>query len=64
MTVLAWAGPAEARELVGLAADAAIEIVSIAPDAVAAVSTGVVTGEVTVAGRAARVLDLQELGRP
>ncbi len=60
VTVVAWAGPPAARELVGLAADAAIEIVAIAR--VAAGAPGrLVRGEVAVGGRPVRVLNLETL---
>ena len=36
VTVVVWVGPAEARELVGLAADAALEVVEVPPAAVVA----------------------------
>ena len=61
VTVVAWAGPPDARELVGLAADAALEIVEIAPAAVVAAEAGLVRGEIAVGGRAVRVLNLEAL---
>ena len=62
VTVVAWAGPAGHRELVGLAADAALEIVDVAPDATGSGRAGVVGGPVAAGGRAVRVLDMEELG--
>ncbi len=64
VTVVVWAGPPDARELVGLAADAALEIVEIAPADVAAAGTGPVGGEVVVDGRPACLVNLEALGNP
>jgi chemotaxis signal transduction protein len=77
VTVVAWAGPPGARELVGLAADAALDvaylpaaaIVPLTPGAPGVPATpgiagdgGLVAGDVWVAGRVVRVIDLQRLG--
>jgi chemotaxis signal transduction protein len=62
VTVVAWVGPPDSRELVGLAADAALEIVEIAPAEVISSGTGPLCGETTVAGRSVRVLNLETLG--
>ncbi len=62
VTVVAWAGPPDARELVGLAADAALEIVEVAPSEVVPSEAGLVRGEIAVGGRAVRVLNLETLG--
>lgn len=62
VTVLAWAGAAEARELVGLAVDAAIEVVELPAGAVVASGEGIVRGEATLGERAVRVLALSGLG--
>lgn len=64
VTVVAWAGPPSSRELVGLAADAAIEIVEIAPAEIVSSRPGSLCGEATVAGRPVRVLNLEALGTP
>ncbi len=64
VTVVAWAGPPDARELVGLAADAALEIVEVPPAEATAADPGLVRGEITLGGRAVRVLDLETLGSP
>jgi len=64
VTVVAWAGPPGARELVGLAADAALEIVELAPTEVPAEDAGHVRGEAAVGGRSVRVLNLETLGGP
>jgi purine-binding chemotaxis protein CheW len=62
VTVIVWAGPPHARELVGLAADAALEIVEIAPADIAGAGAGLVGGEIPVGGRPATVLNLEALG--
>ena len=62
VTVVVWAGPPDTRELVGLAADTALEIVEIAPAEVAAAGPGFVGGELALDGRAACVLNLEALG--
>ncbi len=64
VTVVAWAGPPEARELVGLAADAALEIAEIAPTDAAARGAGALCGDASVGGRPVRVLNLEALGAP
>src|SRR5436309_1207467 len=45
VTIVAWAGPAEARETVGLAAEAALGVVSVPPGAVVVGEGGFVVGE-------------------
>jgi chemotaxis signal transduction protein len=62
VTVIVWAGPPDARELVGLAADAALEIVEIAPADVTVTGPGLIGGEVALGGRVACVLNLEALG--
>ena len=62
VTVLAWTGSAGSRELVGLAADAALEIVEIASGEVVSPGTGLLFGEATVAGRTVRLMNLEMLG--
>lgn len=64
VTVIAWAGPSEARELIGLAVDAVLEVVAVAPDSVAAGGDGVVRGEAMLGDRPVRVISLAALGRP
>lgn len=63
VTVVAWAGPEEARELVGLAVDAVLEVVELPADAVVPGGEGIVRGEATVGGAPVRVLSLAALGR-
>lgn len=62
VTVLAWAGPEEARELVGLAVDSVVEVVEMPADAVVAVGEGIVRGEASLGERPVRVLALSTLG--
>lgn len=68
VTLVCWAGSgrretADVRELVGLAADAALEVVGLEPDAVVAVDGGVTAGEARVGDDVVRVLDLGALSR-
>jgi len=62
VTVVVTAGPANSRETVGLAADGAVEIVSIAPASVVPSAGGIVRGEATVGGKVVRLIDLEALG--
>lgn len=62
VTVVAWAGPDTDRELVGLNADAALEVAEIPVDRVVAGSGGVVFGEVSLGDDVARVINLRALG--
>jgi len=64
VTVVAWAGRPEARESVGLAADAALEIVELAPTAIEPTQAGIVCGEAAVGAAATRVINLESLGAP
>ncbi len=64
VTVIGWAGPEAARELVGLSVDAVIEVVEIPADAVVAGGEGAVRGEVSLGERDVRVISLATLGRP
>lgn len=63
VTVVAQVGPPDALETVGLQVEAALDIVEVKPEAISRVRAGVVCGEAMVQGRAARVLDLEEIGR-
>ena len=63
VTVVAWVGPAAARETIGLSADAALEVVHVSPDAVVAGDGGLLLGEAPVGDEVIRVLDLEALGR-
>jgi chemotaxis signal transduction protein len=62
VTVIAWAGGGEARELVGLAADAALAVAHVAEAAVGG-DGALVAGEVMVGDQVVRVIDLAALGR-
>jgi chemotaxis signal transduction protein len=62
VTIIAWAGPDDARELVGLNADSALEVVPLDADAVVMVEGGVAAGEARLGERVVRVLDLVALG--
>jgi chemotaxis signal transduction protein len=62
VTVVVACGPPEARELIGLAADSALEVVELSPSAVVGGDGGVAAGEVEVAGEVVRVVDLEALG--
>jgi chemotaxis signal transduction protein len=64
VTIVVWAGPREASELVGLAADAAVEVATVPAAAVVSGDGGFVRGEAVIDGRVVRVLDLESLGRP
>jgi chemotaxis signal transduction protein len=63
VTIVAWAGPAGAREAVGLAADAALEVVDLAAAGTVGGDGGLVAGEASVGDEVVRVLDLEALGR-
>jgi chemotaxis signal transduction protein len=63
VTVVAWVGPPEARELVGLAADAALEVAHLPAAAVVGGDGALVAGETVVAGQVVRVIDLEALGQ-
>jgi chemotaxis signal transduction protein len=62
VTVVVWVGPAEAREMVGLAADAALEVVHVPAEALVAGDGGLLLGEAPVGGEVVRVLNLEALG--
>lgn len=63
VTIVAWAGPSDGRDLVGLAADAALEVVDVPPGSTVGGDGGLVLGEASVGGEVVRVLDLAALGR-
>lgn len=63
VTVVVWAGPAAAREVMGLAVDAALEVADVPSSSVVAGGGGFLLGEAPVAGRVVRVLNLEALGR-
>ncbi len=63
VTIVVVAGPPEARELMGLAADAALEVADISPESVILGDGGFLLGEAPVGGKVVRVLNLEALGR-
>jgi chemotaxis signal transduction protein len=64
VTVVIWVGPAEAREMIGFAADAALEVVHVpAESIVAGGDGGFLQGEAAVGGEVVRILNLEALGR-
>jgi purine-binding chemotaxis protein CheW len=62
VTVVVVAGPKEATETVGLAADAALDVVEAPVRGLPGAERGLVVGEALVEGRAVRVLDPAALG--
>jgi chemotaxis signal transduction protein len=63
VTIVVWVGPADARELVGLAADSALEVVDVAPGSIVAGDGGFIRGEAAIGAEVVRVLHLEALGR-
>lgn len=63
VTVVAWAGAAADRELVGLAADAALEVARVPAGSTVGGDGGLIAGEAAIDGQPVRVLDLAALGR-
>lgn len=63
VTIVVWAGPPEAREVMGLAADAALEVVDVPASSVVVGDGAFLLGEAPVAGRVVRVINLEALGR-
>lgn len=62
VTVVVWAGSPQ-REALGLAADAALDLVAIPQDRIVPAGEGVVVGEVALPQGTAEVLDLERLGK-
>lgn len=62
VTVIAWAGPEKSRELVGLAADAALEVIPLDVSTVVSVEGGALAGEAPVGEEVVRVLNMVALG--
>jgi chemotaxis signal transduction protein len=64
VTVVIWVGPAEAREMIGFSADAALEVVHVPADSIVAGGDGgFLQGEAAVGGEVVRILNLEALGR-
>jgi chemotaxis signal transduction protein len=62
VTVIAWAGPSESRELVGLQVDGVVEVVAISADEIVPGGEGIVRGDVNLRDRPVRVISLAALG--
>jgi hypothetical protein len=62
VTVVVWVGPPEAREMIGLSADAALEVVHVPAGSMVAGDGGFVQGEAPVGTEIIRVLNLEALG--
>jgi purine-binding chemotaxis protein CheW len=62
VTIVVWVGPQDARELVGLAADAALEVSEVQLTSVVAGDGGFILGEALVDGELVRVVNLEALG--
>ena len=62
VTIVVWVGPQDARELVGLAADAALEVSEVQLTSVVAGEGGFILGEALVDGAVVRVVNLEALG--
>lgn len=63
VTVVVWVGPSEAREMVGLSADTALEVVHVSADSIVSGDGGLLLGEAPLGGEVIRVLNLEALGR-
>jgi chemotaxis signal transduction protein len=63
VTIVVWAGSADRREMIGLAADAALEVADVPPGSVVIGDGGFLLGEAPVADKVVRVLNLEALGR-
>ena len=63
VTIVVWVGPAEGREMLGLAADAALEVVHVPADSIVAGEGGFLQGEAPMGGEVVRILNLEALGR-
>jgi len=63
VTVVVWAGPPDHRELLGLAADAALELAPLPAGGIVGGDGALIAGEAVIGGRPVRVLNLEALGR-
>ena len=63
VTIVVWTGPPDARELMGLAADAALEVVDVPPGSVVVGEGGFLVGDAPVGGKVVRVINLEALGQ-
>lgn len=64
VTVVVWVGEGAQREPLGLAADAALDVVALPPGGIVGGDGGLIRGEAPVGDEVVRVLDLTALGRP
>jgi purine-binding chemotaxis protein CheW len=62
VTIVVWGGPLEHRELIGLAADGALEVAEVQLTSVVAGDGGFILGEALVDGAVVRVVNLEALG--
>jgi purine-binding chemotaxis protein CheW len=64
VTIVVRVGPAGAggQEMLGLTADAALEVVHVPPDSIVAGEGGFLQGEAPVGGEVVRILNLEALG--
>lgn len=62
VTIVVWVGPEDAREAVGLAADAALEVADVPLTSVVTGGGGFILGEAAVGGAVVRVVNLEALG--
>ena len=62
VTIVVRVGPADGREMLGLAADAALEVVHVPPDSIVAGEGGFLQGEAPLGGEVVRILNLEALG--
>ncbi|HKV07532.1 MAG TPA: chemotaxis protein CheW [Thermoanaerobaculia bacterium] len=63
VTIVVWAGAADSREMVGLSADAALEVVKVQRDSIVAGDGGFLLGEAPLKGDVVRVVNLEAFGR-
>jgi purine-binding chemotaxis protein CheW len=63
VTIVVWAGASDGREMVGLSADAALEVVKVSRDSIVAGDGGFLLGEAPMKGDVIRVVNLEALGR-
>ncbi len=63
VTVVVWVGSPSERELVGLAADAALDVAEVPPSSVVGGDGGLVLGEAPLGEASVRVLNLEALGQ-
>jgi chemotaxis signal transduction protein len=62
VTIVVWAGEGAGREPLGLAADAALDVVALPPESIVGGDGGLIRGEAPLGDEVVRVLDLGALG--